>query len=132
MVRAASIIVLGALLASPATAAGWMSCSDSGGLASFDYFVADQAEFSVSAVTVTASERVWASDPANGPGDPIYVGQFYDDATGTLVDAIDEVFNKVAELKLFKTAESDMQAYGGTLRIVGVGAWPVSCTPSEG
>jgi hypothetical protein len=132
MVRAASIIVLGALLASPASAAGWMSCSDSGGLASFDYFVADQPEFAVSAVTVTASERVWASDPANGPGDPIYVGQYYDDPTVTLVDAIDEILIKVAELKLFKAGEGDMVAYGGTLRIVGVGAWPVSCTPSEG
>jgi hypothetical protein len=131
MLRAASLIVLGALTASPATAAGWMSCSDSGGLASFDYFIADQADFNVTAVTVTASERVWASDPANGPGDPIYVGQFYDDPTGTLVDAIDEVFNKVAELKLFKAVEADAIAYGGTLRIVDVGAWAVSCSPSE-
>lgn len=129
--RVACIFVLGTLLASPATAAGWMSCSDSGGLASFDYFIADTAQFSVSAVTVTAGERVWASDPANGPGDPVYVGQFYDDVAATYVDAIDEIFNKVAELKLFKAIEADVAVYGGTLHIRGVGAWAVSCEPTS-
>lgn len=132
MIRAVAIIALGALLASPAAAAGWMSCSDAGGLATIDYFVADQAEFSVTAVTVTAGERVWASDPANGPGDTIFVGEFYDNAAATFVDAIDELLIEVAELKLFKATEGEETAYGGVLRIVGLGAWPVACTPSEG
>jgi len=132
MTRVAAIFVLGALLASPAAASGWMSCSDSGGLATIDYFVADQAEFSVTAVTVTAGERVWASDPANGPGDVILVGEVYDNIAATFVDAIDEALNEVAELKLFKATEGETTAYGGILRIVGVGAWPVACTPSEG
>ena len=124
--------MLGALIASPAAAAGWMSCSDAGGLATIDYFVADQAEFSVTAVTVTAGERVWASDPANGPGDVILVGEFFDNVAATFVDAVDEAGSDVAELKLFKATEGDATAYGGILRIVDVGAWPVACTPSEG
>lgn len=131
MIRA-SIAVLGALLASPAMAAGWMSCNDAGGLASFDYFVSDALQFTVTAVTVTAGERVWASDPANGPGDPIVVGFYGDDPNSTYVDALDVIFNKVAELKLLKATEADATVYGGTLRIVGEGVWPVSCSPSEG
>jgi hypothetical protein len=135
MIRAVSIFALGALLVSPAAAAGWVSCSDTGGLATIDYFVGDQPEFTVTAVTVTAGERVWASDPANGPGDPIVVGDYYDNVAATFVDAVDEVLNEVnevAELKLFKATEGDTTAYGGVLRIAGVGAWPVACTPSEG
>ena len=130
--RAAALLVLGtALCASPATAAQWMSCTDAGGEASFDYFIADGAEFSVSAVTVTAGERVWASDPANGPGEPIRVGNYHDDVTLSFVDATDEVRNKVAELKVFKATEADSTIYGGTLHIVGVGVWVVSCAPTS-
>jgi hypothetical protein len=129
--RVAAFIVLGAFCASPATAAQWMSCTDAGGEASFDYFIADGAEFSVSAVTVTAGERVWASDPANGPGDPIRVGNFHDDVTLSFVDATDDLLNKLAELKVFKVTESESTVYGGTLHIVGVGAWVVSCAPTS-
>jgi hypothetical protein len=131
MIRAVTILALGALCASPAAAAGWMSCSDTGGLATIDYFVAEGSEFSVTAVTVTAGERVWASDPANGPGDPVYVGEFYDNLAATFVDAVDEVLIKVAELRLFKASEGEATVYGGTLRIAGEGAWAVSCTPSS-
>jgi hypothetical protein len=130
--RLAAFMALGAALcASPAAAAQWMSCTDAVGEASFDYFIADGAEFSVSAITVTAGERVWASDPANGPGDPIRVGNVYDDVTLSFVDATDELLNKVAELKVFKITEADNTVYGGTLRIVGVGAWVVSCAPTS-
>ena len=129
--RVAHLFVLGALCASPAASAQWMSCTDMGGEASFDYFIADGVEFSVSAVTVTAGERVWASDPANGPGEPILVGNFHDDVTLSFVDATDEAFNKVAELKVFKATEGDSTVYGGTLRIVGVGAWVVACAPTS-
>ena len=129
--RVAHLFVLGAFMASPAAAAQWMSCTDAIGEASFDYFIADGADFSVSAVTVTAGERVWASDPANGPGDPIQVGNFHDDVTLSFVDATDEARNKVAELKVFKATEGETTVYGGTLRIAGVGAWVVSCAPTS-
>lgn len=118
-------------LTAPAAAAGWTSCSDSGGLASFDYFSGDDMGFLVSAVTVTTGERVWASDPANGPGDPVHVGQYFDTPTETHVSAIDEFANTVAEIKLFKASEGGAIAYGGILRIAGYGVWAVSCSPGE-
>lgn len=129
--RLAAVFALGALLASPVAAAEWTSCTDSGGLASFDYFSGDDMGFLVSAVTVTTGERVWASDPANGPGDPVTVGQYFDTPTETHVTAIDEFANTVAELKLFKASEGDTVVNGGVLRIAGYGAWAVSCSPAD-
>jgi len=128
MMRLAAIVVLGALAASPALATEWVYCSDAGGLASLDYLAGDgTGVLSIAAVTVTAGEKVWASDPANGPGDPVSIGQQFEDATTISVDAMGESFEKIAELRLFKASEGDMFVYGGTLRIPGLGAWAVSC-----
>ncbi|MEO7223310.1 MAG: hypothetical protein ABIY37_12630 [Devosia sp.] len=130
MMRLVSIVVLGALAASPTLATEWVYCSDAGGLASFDYLAGDgTGVLSIAAVTVTAGERVWASDPANGPGDPVSIGQQFEDTTTISVDAVGASFEKVAELRLFKASEGDSFIYGGTLRIPDLGAWAVSCNP---
>ncbi len=132
MIRLAAIAVLGALAASPALATGWMSCTHAGGEASFDYLAGDgRGVLSIDAVTITAGERVWASDPANGPGEPVAIGQQFEDASTILVDAIGEGSEKVAELRLFKAGEGDVLVYAGTLHIPGMGAWAVSCDPSS-
>jgi hypothetical protein len=133
MKRLAAYLMLGALAASPAAATEWVYCSDAGGLASFDYLAGDGLGLlSIDAVTITAGERVWASDPANGPGDPVSIGQQFEDETTIRVDAVDESLNPVAQLRLFKTSEGDSAVYGGTLSIPGLGAWAVSCDPNAG
>ncbi|MEO6012410.1 MAG: hypothetical protein ABIQ30_02350 [Devosia sp.] len=133
MMRLASIIVLGAMLSSPAFATEWISCSDAGGLASFDYLAGDgTGVLSIAAVTITTGDKVWASDTANGPGDPVSVGQQFEDSQTIVVDAMDKDFGKLAELRLFKASEGEAHIYGGTLRIVGYGAWVVSCDPLAG
>jgi hypothetical protein len=127
------VVATGVQMASPAHATEWVSCADSGGLASFDYLAGDGlGVLSISAVTITAGERVWASDPANGPGDPVSVGQQFEDGLTVQVDAVDEAFTKIAELRLFKASEGDSVVYAGTLRIPGLGAWAVSCDPNAG
>ena len=132
MIRVAAIAVLGALLASPALATEWVYCTHAGGEASFDYLAGDGTGILyIDAVTITAGERVWASDPANGPGDPVSIGQQFEDDTSILVDAMGADFQKVAELRLFKASEGDMFVYSGTLRIPGLGAWAVSCDPNS-
>ena len=129
MIRVAAIAVLGALLASPALATEWVYCTHAGGEASFDYLAGDGTGILyIDAVTITAGERVWASDPANGPGDPVSIGQQFEDDASILVDAMGADFQKVAELRLFKASEGDMFVYSGTLRIPGHGAWSVSCS----
>jgi hypothetical protein len=125
-----SIAFLAMLAVSPAIATEWVHCADAGGAASFDYLAGDgTGVLQVSAVTITAAEKVWASDPANGPGDPVSIGQAYEDGAMVLIDAMDKDFTKLAELRLFKAGEGDAVALGGTLRIAGQGAWAVSCDP---
>ena len=125
-----SIAFLAVLAVSPAMATEWVHCADAGGAASFDYLAGDgTGVLQVLAVTITAAEKVWASDPANGPGDPVSIGQAYEDGAMVLIDAMDKDFTKLAELRLFKAGEGDAVALGGTLRIAGQGAWAVSCDP---
>jgi hypothetical protein len=129
MLRVALLIVAIAA-ASPACATEWEHCVDSGGAASFDYLAGDGMDvLSVSAVTVTAGEKVWASDAANGPGDPISIGQAFEDTDTIRIDALDKDAARVASLRLFKASEGDNAATGGTLSIKGLGAWAVSCDP---
>ena len=129
MLRA--LVVLAALAAAtPALATEWEHCSDAGGQASFDYLAGDgTGGLSINQLTITAGDKVWASSAATGPGDPVSVGQAFEDDNTVRIDALDKDFGKFAELRLFKASEGDTLVYSGTLRIEGVGAWAVSCDP---
>lgn len=116
--------------ATPALATEWQHCADAGGAASFDYLPGDGLDvLTISALTVTAGEKVWASDPANGPGDPVKIGQAFEDHDTVRIDALDKDSALIASLRLFKASEGDILALGGTLSIKGLGAWAVSCDP---
>ncbi len=124
------IFLLG--LVTPAFATEWVHCNDAEGLASFDYLAGDGlGVLQVAAITITAGEKVWASDPANGPGDPVQMGQGWEDGESVLIDAVTPDFAPVAELRLSKASEADSYALGGTLRISGFGDWAVSCDAGE-
>lgn len=123
---AAAAIVCG--LASPALATEWVNCGDGSGEASFAYLAgAGLGVIQIAGMTITAGEQVWATDPAYGPGDPVQVGQAYEDEQIVLIDAVDPEFVPVAQLRLTKASEGDSYASGGTLRIPGYGAWAVTC-----
>jgi len=122
------VFALALLAATPVHATEWEHCADSGGAASFDYLAGDGLDvLTITALTVTAGEKVWASDPANGPGDPVSVGQAFEDHDTVRIDALDKGSALVASLRLFKADEGDSVALGGTLTIKGLGAWAVSC-----
>lgn len=126
-----TLTAIAALAATPALATEWVHCSDAAGAASFDYLAGDGLDvLSISALTITAGDKVWASDPANGPGDPVSVGQAFEDASTVQIDALDKDAVRFAQLKLFKAAEGDASALGGTLSIKGLAAWAVSCDPT--
>jgi hypothetical protein len=131
MLRLAAIFVLGTLAASPALATEWVSCAAPGGEASFDYLVGTLDVLAPVGLNVSVGEQVWASDVAYGPGDPIVVGQAFEDAQTVRIDVMDDGMSAlVAELRLFKAEEGDGEpVYSGTLRIPGYGAWAVSCNP---
>ena len=126
--RAIALISVLAGLSSPAFATEWINCADSTGEASFDFLVGGAHVMSIASITVSAGEQVWASDVANGPGLPVQVGQSFEGNGMILVDAVNDG-TLVAELRLFVTAgETEFAAYGGTLTIVGAGAWAVTCS----
>ena len=130
MIRRVAIAVALGALASPASATEWINCSDAQGQASFDFLVGALDVLSIVGLTISAGDKVWASDVAYGPGEPVTVGQAFEDADTVLVDVVDEnVTARIAELRLFKTSEGDAATvYAGTLRIPGHGAWAVSCS----
>ena len=116
-------------LSSPALATEWINCADNSGAASFDFLVGQADVPSVAALTVSSGDKVWASDVANGPGDPVSVGQSFIGNDMILIDAISDSM-LVAELRLWVSYsdEVDFPSYGGTLRIPGKGIWAVSCS----
>lgn len=130
MMRGAAIVVALAALATPSSATEWVNCSDAQGQASFDFLVGAPDVISIVGLTISVGDKVWASEVAYGPGEPVTVGQAFEDADTILVDAMDENLTvKIAELRLFKASEGDAETvYAGTLRIPGHGAWAVSCS----
>jgi hypothetical protein len=128
--RLAVVLAALALAATPVAATEWVHCSDSDGAASFDYLAGDGiGVLSISALTISAGDKVWASDPANGPGDPVQVGQAFETDSSVSIDAVDPQYARIAELRLSKASEGGDVVSAGTLRIVGMGAWAVACDP---
>jgi hypothetical protein len=130
MIKRAAIAVIGLCgLATPSFATEWVNCVAPDGAATFDFLVGTVDFLSIAGLNITTGEKVWASSAAYGPGDPVAVGQAFESGDMILIDAVDEGMSaKVAELRLFKATEAEELVYGGTLRIAGYGAWPVSCT----
>lgn len=129
MIRLAAIALSLCGLATPSLATEWINCASPDGGASFDFLVGTTDMLAVAGMTITVGEKVWATDPAYGPGDPTSVGQAFETDTMILIDAVDpNVTTKIAELRLFKATEADATVYAGTLRIPGQGAWAVTCT----
>lgn len=125
---AAAALVLGC--ASPVLATEWLNCSDRDGAASMDLLLGAMDVVAVAGMTVSVGDQVWASHVEYGPGEPVVVGQAFENAEMLLVDAMDDgMVSKIAELRLFKASEGEEPiVYSGTLRIPGHGAWAVSCS----
>ena len=129
MIRLAAIALSLCGLATPSLATEWINCASPDGGARFDFLVGTTDVLAVAGMTITVGDKVWATDPAYGPGDPVGVGQAFETDTMILIDAVDPgVTTKIAELRLFKATEVDASVYAGTLRIPGHGAWAVGCS----
>lgn len=130
MIRPAAIALSLCGLATPSLATEWVNCASADGGASFDFLAGALEVLSIAGMTISVGDRVWASDVAYGPGEPVAVGQAFETETMILVDAVDPgVTSKIAELRLFKASAADgAPVYAGTLAIAGHGAWAVSCS----
>lgn len=125
--RATALTLVLAGLSSPAFATEWVNCTDATGAASFDFLAGQTDVMSIASITISAGEKVWASDVANGPGDPVQVGQSFEGNGMILIDAVDGGA-LVAQLRLWVADAADFPIYSGTLSITGQGAWAVSCS----
>jgi hypothetical protein len=128
MIKAAAIALSLCGLATPSLATEWINCVTPGGEASFDVLVGMTDILTVAGMTITVGAKVWATDPAYGPGDPTTVGQAFEDAETIRIDAMDGNAARLASLRLFKAEGETAVIYSGTLSMPGQGAWPVTCS----
>jgi len=129
LARVAVIAVL-ALSATPAMATEWLTCSDGEGT-EIGLLLGHFEGIAVSAVTLETGGQRWVTDPAYGDGTPIAIGQGFETGEVLVLDLLNgDTSATAAQLRLFKAEEGDRFAQGGTLRMPGLGAWPVACGES--
>lgn len=127
MKRAPAFLLAMLALAFPASATESMLCSAEGDAASIDVLMGNTAVIAPVRVWLNAGDKSWTTDGQPG-STKIVIGQAFQDESQLLLDVTDEnITSVIASLRLVTTSEGNSFASGGTLRIVGVGAWAVSC-----
>lgn len=119
-------VVVAGLAAQPALATEWIYCNDVASTVTVGLLLGSEP-MAVAGIILSHEDTVWASATAYGPGDPVALGQGFESDKMLFADLVDGNSVKLAELRLMKATEADAYASGGTLTIVGKGAWPVVC-----
>lgn len=114
------------IVSTPAQATEWLVCSD-GDKASISVLLGQMEVIAVAEITMEVGPKKWST---RGDGaTPVAKGQAFETKDQIWIDVTDANVNAiVAELRLFKAAEGEHDVTGGTLRVIGEGAWAVSCT----
>jgi hypothetical protein len=116
-----------AAIATPALATGEIACSGEG--VSVDLLVGRLQVLSVVRAVVTIGDKTWSSSPDIMPGQPIAVGQAYEDERQLLVDFTDDNINEIlARLRVFSLHEGESSVSGGVFSFKGEGAFIVDCS----
>ena len=114
-------------LSSPALATQNIICANAGG-AEIDLLVGTLPGLSILRAIYSAGEEDWSTEPAVVPGTQVHLSQAFSNDEAIMVDFVDDQYmDTVAELRLFRGREGEFIVLGGTLRIVGAGAWVVDC-----
>jgi hypothetical protein len=117
-------------LVGPAAATEWLYCNDAANATGVEMLLGQADRLFIDSYILRHEDQVWASDVAVGPGEPTAISQSFNDVDRFDVDFVDGEGALLAELRLHFASEGDLATYGGTLRIVGRGAWAVSCPGS--
>lgn len=126
MTRLAAALFSLLLAAAPAHATEWMICSDAGGKASISVLLGAMNVIAVNDIRIEVGDRRWSTTP--GEGTLITRGQAFEADNEMWIDVTDaDMAEIVAQLRLFQASEADSSVSGGTLRVVGEGAWAVAC-----
>ena len=126
MKRLAAIGVLMMLATGPARATEWLICSD-GDKATFNVLLGNMSVIAVDTIEVEVGAKKWSTRTGNGT--PITKGQAFETSDQIIIDATDDKMDAiVAQLRVFKASEGEDAVSGGTMRVVGEGAWAVTCS----
>jgi hypothetical protein len=125
--RRLALVALCQALALPAFATDTVDCSAAeDGEASVSLLLGSGAVLHVARAEVTAGEKTWSTD--EGSANPVTVGQAFRDGDRLLIDLADpQSLEVVASIRLLAASEGESSVLAGTLRLVGVGAWALTC-----
>ena len=127
----AAVLACGMLAAAPAGATEWIYCNDVDAVVDVGFLLGSVGAFMPAGATMRYKTMHWTTNEAYGDGALMTVGQGFGDDGMLVVDLYDEAVDaKIAELRLWKAEEGEDVVNAGTLRILGQGAWAVSCDPS--
>ncbi|MFT3986729.1 hypothetical protein [Aestuariivirga sp.] len=126
MKRLAALLWFPVLTASPALATEWLNCAAEGGKAEMNVLLGLTDYVAVDTVNISVGKKTWSNK--KGQGISVAVSQAYQTSDMTLIDVADNDGAQVGQLRIFTASEGEDSAYGGVLRIVNEGAWPVSCS----
>jgi hypothetical protein len=127
MIKLALAATILALSAAPSFASFGLMCDGPDGI-DVNVALGGGVGISVLGAEITAPGGVWSTDPTKAGATPIVAAQgasvdnrWYLDFSDPNAEAI------LVEIRLFWAEEETDPVYGGTLRIAGAGAWPISC-----
>lgn len=117
------LVALSVLIASPAFATSQIFCTDPNSDVSLTLSFGNVPVAAVISATISTPNGSLSTQM-----DDIIVGQDFFNQDQMLVDFVDpNVENIVAQLRLFSANENMKFALAGTLKVVGVGAFPLVC-----
>lgn len=115
------------LAAAPAAATGDLYCADPGGSgASFAMGFGHVPGLAILGATVEAAGQVWSMDGAGAAR--LVLAQGAEDGGRIVIDFADEQVTAIlVSVRLQAASESGHHVIAGTLRVAGVGVWPLVC-----
>ena len=123
------LVAIGALtifLAAPARATEWLDCTD-GDKVSFRVLLGQMSVIAVNDIVIEFGKKEWSTTA--GKGTLITKGQAFETTDQIVIDVTDEAVDKiVAQLRLFKASEKDIDVTAGILQMPDIGVWAVTCT----
>jgi hypothetical protein len=126
----AALLLVLAGWAAPANATGEIVCGDGKGV-SVDMLVGHVEVLSISRILVDIGDKSWSTQPDLMPGTLIAVGQAFEDDRQLAVDIIDETFEVLGRLRVFKATEGDVSVLGGVFSFKDEGAFVVDCSDPQ-
>lgn len=129
MKKAAAAIAMCLASAGPAAATGDIYCHNDEADVGVSLLVSRSEALTILRSIVTIGEESWSSDPGVQEGQPIAVGQGFENDGRLLVDFVAEPAGAIiARLRAFSANEGDSYASGGVFSMKDKGAWVVDCS----